>query len=162
MLTNARLTRADLEHCAAWALAGGVPFPAWQLQLPPPVLVSGLECLKYHISSPLSSDLLFSQEQASMLLADPLWMQVDLMWHISSSTTVGSWVRKAGVGSWCERGGGQGRTLLSRAAKIPPAPSLSDMFNIPHPDQNPSTLPQQWWITSTRAWRAQAALKGVG
>lgn len=50
----------------------------------------------------------------------------------------------------CERGGGQGRTLLSRAAKIPPAPPLN-LFNIPNPDQKPSTLPQQWWIkTSTR------------
>lgn len=55
-------------------------FPAWQLQILPPITSAGvrggLECLKCHIS-PLSSDLLFSQ--ASMLLADPLLMQVDLM-----------------------------------------------------------------------------------
>lgn len=60
-------------------------FQPWQLQIPTPpfltlfgVIGGGLECLKCHIS-PLSSDLLFSQKQASMLLADPLWMQVDLM-----------------------------------------------------------------------------------
>lgn len=99
-----------------------------------PVYVRGrLECLKCHIS-PLSSDLLFSQKQASMLLADPLWMQVDVMWHISSSITVGSWVRKAGTGElvW-ETGGARAGLFLSRAAKIPPAPSNSGLIKLPPP-----------------------------
>lgn len=96
----------------------------------PPLLVRGRsECLKCHIS-PLSSDLLFSQKQASMLLADPLWLQVDVMWHISSSITVGRWVRKAGTGERWGRGGpgpdsfcpGQLKSLQPHPPSLDPPP----------------------------------------
>lgn len=133
---NIRLTWACLVKPAAQTLTGGVLLSSLAASNPPPHHLcggsGGLECLKCHIS-PLSSDLLFSQ--ASMLLADPLLMQVDLMWHISSSITVGSWVRKAGTGGelvW-ERRGARAGLFLSRAAKIPPAPPPLDLFNIPHP-----------------------------
>lgn len=104
------------------------------------VIGGGLECLKCHIS-PLSSDLLFSQKRASMLLADPLWMQVDLMWHISSSITAGSWVRKAGTGRWCERRqwrGGPGPDTFCpgqlKSLQPPPSPSGLIQHSPPWPE----------------------------
>lgn len=136
--TNIRLMRAGLVQQAAQTRAGGVPFPAGQL-----LCLSGeggLECLKCHIS-PLSSDLKFSQKQASMLLADPLWMQVDLMWHISSSITVGSWVKKAGMGRWLWEEGGPGPDSRPGQLKSLQPPLLWTYFMSPTLTRSPQPSP---------------------
>lgn len=52
-----------------------------------------------------------------------------------------------GRGSWCERGGGPGPdSFCPGQLKSLQPPSSGLIQHPPHPDQKPSTLPQQWWI----------------
>lgn len=90
-------------------------------------------------------------------------MQVDLMWHISSSITMGSWVRKAGTGELVWKSvGGQGRTSCPGQLKSLQPPPLWTYSTSPTLTRRPRpSLSSDGYKTSTRAWHAQAALGGA-
>lgn len=101
-----------------------------------------------------SSHLLFSWNQVGMLLTDPLWMQADWMWRISSFVIVGE-LGKDGRGwelwVWAKLRGSRDRFVCPGQLKSLQPPSFWFLFSPTpsHLDQKPSILPQWWWITST-------------
>lgn len=157
-----RHLRASLVRYAAQSLTGGVSLFQLGSFRSSPSCEGGVKSASSVIYHPSRSDLLFSQMQAIMILADPLWMQVD-MTHIiiHHGGELGKEGRVWGAGVREGRRGQSGPDSLSRAAKIPPASSPSGLVKHPHPDQKPSTLPLRWWIKKQTSTHARRALRGA-
>jgi len=140
------------------------PIPAWQLQHPPPhspplgvgVRVPQVPHITPQLRPPVQPKT--SQHAASWPPVDAGRLNVTHI-IIHRSRELGKEGRDGEL--VCERRGARAGLLCPGQLKSL-QPPLWTYSTSPHPDQKPSTLPQQWWIkTSTCAWRAQAALGGL-